>query len=67
MGPKNYGWYQCKLHAAAKDNYNAGGEQVMTNLWKALKKHQETMTDEEFAKLLKEIHPAVADVYLKWK
>lgn len=67
MGPKNYGWYQCKLHAAAKDIYNAGGKQVMVKLWEALKKHQETMTDDEFITMLKkEAHPSVANVYLKW-
>ncbi len=68
MGPKNYGWYQSKLHSAAKDIYNAGGKKVMINLWKALKKHQETMTDEEFINMLKkEVHPSVANVYLEWK
>jgi hypothetical protein len=67
MGPKNYGWYQCKFHSAAKDIYNAGGKDVMTQLWKALKKHQEKMTDEQFAVMLEnEVHPAVANVYLKW-
>ena len=67
MGPKNYGWYQSKLHSAAKDIYNAGGKKVMIKLWEALKKHQEEMTDEEFANMLKkEVHPSVANVYLKW-
>ena len=66
MGPKNYGWYQCKLHSAAKDIYNAGGKKVLKKLWKALKKHQEKMTDEEFVSMLKKVHPAVADIYLKW-
>jgi hypothetical protein len=67
MGPKNYGWYQCRLHSAAKDIYNAGGKQVMKELWAALKKHQEKMTNEEFATMLKkEVHSSVADVYLKW-
>jgi len=66
MGPKNYGWYQSKLHSAAKDIYNAGGKKVLKKLWKALKKHQGKMTDEEFVSMLKKVHPAVADVYLKW-
>jgi hypothetical protein len=67
MGPKNYGWYQCKLHSAAKDIYNAGGKEVMKKLWMALKNHQEKMTDEEFTNMVKnEVHPAVANVYLKW-
>lgn len=39
MGPKNYGWYQSKLHSAAKDIYNAGGKKVLKKLWEALKKH----------------------------
>jgi hypothetical protein len=67
MGPKNYGWYQSKLHSAAKDIYNAGGKKVLKKLWTALKKHQEEMTDEEFTSMLKkEVHPSVANVYLNW-
>lgn len=67
MGPKNYGWYQCRLHSAAKDIYNAGGKNVLNKLWDALKKHQEEMTDEEFINMLnKEVHSSVANVYLKW-
>lgn len=67
MGPKNYGWYQCKFHSAAKDIYNAGGKEIMKKLWKALKKHQEEMTDIEFTDMLtKEVSPSVANVFLKW-
>jgi ribosomal protein S19E (S16A) len=68
MGPKNYGWYQCKLHSAARDIYNAGGKEVMKKLWNALKEHQDQLTDPEFVNMLKtEVHPSVADVYLKWE
>ncbi|MBC7849455.1 MAG: hypothetical protein H7Y31_06950, partial [Chitinophagaceae bacterium] len=67
MGARNYGWYQCKLHSAAKDIYNAGGKSVLLKLWKALKEHQEDLTDEQFAIMLgKEVHPSVANVYLNW-
>jgi len=67
MGPKNYGWYQCKLHSGAKDIYNAGGKNVLTKLWIALKAHQAKMTDEKFVNMLKnEVHPSVANVYLNW-
>ncbi len=67
MGPKNYGWYQSKLHSAAKDIYNAGGKNVLIKLWNALKKHQEEMTNEEFANMLnEEVHQSVADVLLNW-
>lgn len=67
MGPKNYGWYQCKFHTAAKDIYEAGGKNVLKRLWQALQEHQEKMTDEEFVGMLKkEVHSSVADVYLDW-
>lgn len=67
MGPKNYGWYQSKLHVAAKNIYNAGGAKVMKKLWASLKKHPENMSDDAFVKMLKkEVHFSVADVYLKW-
>ncbi len=67
MGPKNYGWYQSKLHSAAKDIYNSGGKNVLKKLWIALEKHQEELTDEEFISILnKEVHPSVANVFLEW-
>jgi len=67
MGHQNYGWYQCKLHSAAKDIYNTGGKEVLKKLWNALKKHQEPMSDEAFVNMLKlEVHPVVANVFLQW-
>lgn len=67
MGPKNYGWYQARLHSAAKDIYESGGKEVMKKLWDALKKNQEEMTNKEFIGMLKEeVHPSVANVYLHW-
>jgi hypothetical protein len=67
MGPKNYGWYQCKFHATAKEIYNAGGKEVLIKLWASLKMHQEKMTDKAFADMLQEeVHPAVAEVFLNW-
>lgn len=67
MGPKNYGWYQSQLNVKAKDIYEAGGKMVLKKLWKALKEHQEEMTDEKFVNMLQEeVHPSVAGVYLKW-
>lgn len=67
MGPKNYGWYQCRLHSAAKDVYNSGGKAVLQKLWKAMLKHQEDMTDEELIDMLEnEVHPSVAQVFQNW-
>lgn len=67
MGPKNYGWYQSRFHSAAKEIYNAGGKEVLNKLWKALRLHQEELSDIEFADMLaREVHQSVADVFLKW-
>lgn len=68
MGPKNYSWYQCKLHTAAKEIYNAGGNAVLKKLWKTLKNHTEKLTDDAFIALLKnEVDPSVANVYTNWE
>jgi hypothetical protein len=67
MDGKNYGWYQSKLHFAARNIYNAGGEQVFINLWNALKSANEKMTDEEFADLLNnKVDANVAKIQTEW-
>lgn len=67
MDPKNYGWYQCRLHVAGKKIYDAGGKSAFINLWTALKRNKEKMTDEQFASFLsKKVHKEVADVQTKW-
>lgn len=66
--PKNYGWYQCRLHEAAKDIYEAGGQEVLQKLWKTLKETNEVLTDAELAALLaKNVHQSVADLLLNWQ
>ncbi len=65
--PKNYGWYQCRLHVAAKNIYNRGSKKVLVKLWKALRLTSEKMNDKQFASFLKtKVHKSVADVMLKW-
>lgn len=67
MDPKNYGWYQCRLHVAGKNIYNAGGQKTFVKLWKGLKENKEKMTDEEFAAFLnKRVGKAVAKVQTDW-
>ena len=64
--PRNYGWYQCRLHAAAREIYDAGGKEVFAKLWHALQ-NSSAMDDAQLTSWLsKEVHPAVADVLLKW-
>jgi len=67
MDPKNYGWYQCRLHVAGKNIYDAGGEKNLVKLWKGLKENKEKMSDEEFATFLnKKVNPEVAKVQTGW-
>jgi hypothetical protein len=67
MDPKNYGWYQCKLHVAAKHIYNTGGKKTFLKLWKGLKENKEKMTDEQFSKFLKnKVGKDVAKVQTAW-
>lgn len=67
MDPRNYGWYQCRLHVAAKNIYNDGGQKIFIKLWKGLKENKEKMTDEQFALFLKKkVSKEVAKVQTSW-
>lgn len=67
MDAKNYGWYQSRLHVAAKQIYEAGGKEVVSRLWDALKNNEEDLSDAQLIELLEtEVHQSVADVVLKW-
>ncbi len=50
--PRNYGWFQCRLHSEAAGIYNSSGKEVCRKLWDALKIKETFMTDEEFAVFL---------------
>lgn len=66
--PQNYGWYQCRWHAAAADIYDADGKVVMQRLWNTLKSNQEKMNDTDFAELLhNHVSKTVADVLRRWE
>ena len=65
--PMNYGWYQCRWHTYAANIYDAGGAEVVKDLWDVLKSNREQLDDEKFASLLsREVHQKLADVLLKW-
>ncbi len=67
MDLKNFGWYQCRLHIAAKNIYNSGGEKIFVKLWNALKENKEEMTDAQFAEFLSnKVSSEVAKVQLDW-
>jgi hypothetical protein len=65
--PHNYGWYQYRFHAAADELYEAGGVEVMVNLWKFLRKHQTRLSDEALIKGLEvEVHPYFGELIANW-
>jgi hypothetical protein len=67
VGPQNYGWYECQLHVAAKDIYNASGVHALQRLWAAFRQSNATMSDDELRMLLEdEVDPAVARVPAEW-
>jgi len=61
MPPHNYGWYQCRLHAAAKRVYEAGGAAVLRHLWDRFR-----VTDAELTGALHEVEPELARVLTEW-
>src|SRR6184192_2871520 len=52
VGPQNYGWYQCRLHLAAKKVYDAEAIPAVQKLWKTF-----AITDPQLVESLKKIHP----------
>lgn len=64
--PKNYGWYQCRLHSAARGIYDAGGREVLPKLWMALQSKEKKNDKELASQLLNEVHASVGDVLLTW-
>jgi hypothetical protein len=45
--PKNYGWYQCRWHAASAQIYETDSTSAATQLWKALKDQKQTLSESE--------------------
>lgn len=67
MHPGNYGWYQCRLHVAGKNIYDAGGQRTFRRLWKGLKENDEKLTNEQFVSFLnKKVSREVAKVLTDW-
>jgi hypothetical protein len=65
--PRNYGWYQCRWHAAAAGIYDTGGKMVGRKLWDALKSKKEILTDDQLVGFLeKTADKTVADVMRNW-
>ena len=66
--PQNYGWYQCRWHAAAATLYDGDGKNGFKNLWDNLQSEQAKLDDASLAKLLEtKVSKLVADVMLRWE
>jgi hypothetical protein len=61
MLPHNYGWYQCRLHVAAKRVYDVGGAGALRRLWNHLR-----LSEEDLAAALQEVEPELARVPTEW-
>jgi hypothetical protein len=65
--PQNYGWYQCRWHAAAVGIYNAGGKFLFIKLWDALKEQKEILNETALVSFLeKRVDKTVADIMRHW-
>lgn len=65
--PKNYGWYQCRMHAAAAGIYDTDGKEINQKLWVAFKSKKEKLTDEELVTfLISGGLRTIADMILNW-
>lgn len=62
MPPQNYGWYECRLHVAAKRVYDAGGSAALRLLWDRFR-----LCDADLAGALEEIEPQLACVLSEWR
>jgi hypothetical protein len=66
--PQNYGWYQCRWHAAAAAIYDREGKAVFQRLWTTLQTEQVKLNDASLAELLQtKVAKSVADVLLRWE
>ena len=66
--PKNYGWYQCRWHAAAAAIYDADGKTIFQRLWATLQTQQVKLNDTLLSELLQnKIGKSVSDVLLRWE
>ena len=64
--PKNYGWYQSRLHVAAREIYDAAGKDVLLKLWLALKENGAKDNQQLSKQLDTKVHRAVSQVMLQW-
>lgn len=67
MEMPNFAWYQCQLHVAAHQVYDAAGIKGLQAMFDTVVGFSDNVSDEELAVLLeKEVHPGAARVLTTW-
>jgi len=66
MDPNNYGWYQTRLHIAAKQLYDTSGVNVLRALWRTFLNNKIIFTDSELKDILTSKVPEVAKIMTEW-
>jgi hypothetical protein len=61
MPPQNYGWYECRLHVAAKRVYDAGGAAALRRLWDRFR-----FSDADLAVALEEVEAELLRAQSDW-
>src|SRR5215469_7043046 len=62
MDSRNYGWYECRFHVAARKIYDDGGKDVFIKLWNGLKNNPKDMTDDQLVSFLSNIDGELSKV-----
>jgi hypothetical protein len=67
VGPENYGWYQCRLQAAAKNIYDDAGIDALRSLYQTFAALEGAVTDERLGTLLEQqVSPVAAQLMQTW-
>lgn len=62
MDPRNYAWYQCHFHVAARRVYDAGGISALQRFWRRF-----VLSDDELGQVLaSDVHPELGATLTGW-
>jgi hypothetical protein len=67
VGPENYGWYQLRLHAAARDIYDSEGTDVLRRMYATFAAQGGEMTDRQVLEILEaSVSPSASRLARTW-
>ncbi len=63
VGPENYGWYQLRLHVAARDIYDGAGVDGLKLLYRTFATQRGELTNRQLAEILEQqVSPEAASL-----